>query len=36
MDTWTSAILWAYLWATHCAHEMGKPCKMAYAVDAGR
>jgi polysaccharide pyruvyl transferase WcaK-like protein len=34
MDTWTSAILWAYLWATHCAHEMGKPCA-AYAVDAG-
>jgi polysaccharide pyruvyl transferase WcaK-like protein len=34
MDTWTSAILWAYLWATHCAHEMEKPC-LAYAVDAG-
>ena len=34
MDTWTSAMLWAYLWATHCAHEMGKPC-VAYAVDAG-
>src|SRR5512140_1615769 len=34
MDTWPSAILWAYLWATHCAHDMGKPC-MAYAVDAG-
>src|SRR5512135_2869282 len=34
MDTWTSAILWAYLWATRCAHDMGKPC-MAYAVDAG-
>ncbi len=34
MDTWTSAMLWGYLWATHCAHEMGKPC-MAYAVDAG-
>jgi polysaccharide pyruvyl transferase WcaK-like protein len=34
MDTWTSAMLWAYLWTTHCAHEMNKPC-MAYAVDAG-
>jgi polysaccharide pyruvyl transferase WcaK-like protein len=34
MDTWTSAMLWAYLWTTHCADEMDKPC-MAYAVDAG-
>ena len=34
MDTWTSALLWAFLWATHCAHAMGKPC-LAYAVDAG-
>ncbi len=34
MDTWTSAILWAYLWTTHCAHEQGKHC-IAYAVDAG-
>jgi polysaccharide pyruvyl transferase WcaK-like protein len=34
MDTWTSAMLWAYLWATHCAHSMGVPC-LAYAVDAG-
>jgi polysaccharide pyruvyl transferase WcaK-like protein len=34
MDTWTSAILWAYLWTTRCAHAMGKPC-LAYAVDAG-
>ena len=34
MDTWTSAMLWAYLWTTRCAHEMDKPC-MAYAVDAG-
>jgi polysaccharide pyruvyl transferase WcaK-like protein len=34
MDTWTSAMLWAYLWTTRCAHDMGKPC-MAYAVDAG-
>jgi polysaccharide pyruvyl transferase WcaK-like protein len=35
MDTWASAMLWIYLWATHCAHEMGKPC-LAYAVDAGK
>jgi len=34
MDTWTSAMLWAYLWTTHCAHAMGKSC-VAYAVDAG-
>ncbi|MCL5257571.1 MAG: polysaccharide pyruvyl transferase family protein [Chloroflexi bacterium] len=34
MDTWTSALLWAYLWATRCAHGMGKPC-LAYAVDSG-
>jgi len=34
MDTWTSALLWAFLWATHCAHALGKPC-LAYAVDAG-
>jgi polysaccharide pyruvyl transferase WcaK-like protein len=34
MDTWTSAMLWAYLWTTHCAHEMQKPV-VAYAVDAG-
>jgi len=34
MDTWTSAMLWAYLWTTHCAHAMGKPI-VAYAVDAG-
>ena len=20
MDTWTSALLWAFLWTTHCAH----------------
>jgi polysaccharide pyruvyl transferase WcaK-like protein len=35
MDTWTSAILWAYLWATHWADEFDKPCA-AYAVDAGQ
>ena len=34
MDTWTSALLWAFLWATRCAHAMGKPC-ISYAVDAG-
>jgi polysaccharide pyruvyl transferase WcaK-like protein len=35
MDTWTSALLWAYLWATHWADEYDKPCA-AYAVDAGQ
>lgn len=34
MDTWTSALLWFFLWATRCAHTAGKPC-LAYAVDAG-
>jgi len=34
MDTWTSALLWAYLWTTRCADKRGKPC-LAYAVDAG-
>jgi polysaccharide pyruvyl transferase WcaK-like protein len=34
MDTWGSPLLWAFLWATRCAAEMGKPC-LAYAVDAG-
>jgi len=34
MDTWTSALLWAFLWTTKCAHDLGKPC-IAYAVDAG-
>jgi polysaccharide pyruvyl transferase WcaK-like protein len=34
MDTWSSAMLWVYLWATHCADDMGKPC-LAYATDAG-
>jgi polysaccharide pyruvyl transferase WcaK-like protein len=34
MDSSTAALLWAYLWATKCAHDMGKPCQ-AYAVDAG-
>src|SRR5579871_1906038 len=35
MDTWTSALLWAFLWVTHSAHVMRKPC-LAYAVDAGQ
>jgi polysaccharide pyruvyl transferase WcaK-like protein len=34
MDTWGSALLWAFLWATTCAANMGKP-SLAYAVDAG-
>jgi polysaccharide pyruvyl transferase WcaK-like protein len=34
MDTWGSPLLWSFLWATHCAAKMGKPC-LAYAVDAG-
>ncbi|MBI5459526.1 polysaccharide pyruvyl transferase family protein [Methanobacterium sp.] len=34
MDTWTSALLWAFLWATNSAHRHNKPC-LAYAVDAG-
>jgi len=34
MDTWTSAMLWAYLWTTRCANNIGRPT-MAYAVDAG-
>ena len=35
MDTWTSALLWYFLWATRCAAKEGKPC-LAYAVDAGQ
>jgi len=34
MDTWGSALLWCYLFATRSAHSMKKPC-IAYAVDAG-
>jgi polysaccharide pyruvyl transferase WcaK-like protein len=34
MDSWGSPLLWAFLWATACAAEMGVPC-LAYAVDAG-
>ena len=35
IETFTTALLDAYLWATRCAHELGKPC-IAYAVDAGQ
>ncbi len=35
MDTWATALLWAYLWTTRCADELGKP-SLAYAVDAGQ
>ena len=34
MDTWTSALLWAFLWTTKCANSFKIPC-IAYAVDAG-
>jgi polysaccharide pyruvyl transferase WcaK-like protein len=34
MDTWTSALLWAFLWSTKQAARYGKP-SMAYAVDSG-
>jgi polysaccharide pyruvyl transferase WcaK-like protein len=34
MDTWTSALLWAFLWVSKYAHKYGKP-SMAYAVDSG-
>lgn len=34
MDDSTSLLMWAYLWATHCSHTMGKLC-LAYSVDAG-
>jgi polysaccharide pyruvyl transferase WcaK-like protein len=34
MDTWGSALLWAFLWATHRARVRGLPT-LAYAVDAG-
>jgi polysaccharide pyruvyl transferase WcaK-like protein len=35
MDTWGSVLLWAFLWATYCAHQVRKPC-LAYAIDAGQ
>lgn len=34
MDTWTSALLWAFLYATRCASNFKKP-NLAYAVDVG-
>jgi polysaccharide pyruvyl transferase WcaK-like protein len=34
MDTWTSALLWAFLSASKYANSYGKP-SLAYAVDAG-
>lgn len=34
MDNWTSALLWAFLWATRCAYNFKKP-SLAYAVDVG-
>lgn len=35
MDTWGSALLWAFLWATSCARRRNIPC-LALAVDAGQ
>ncbi|HEY3421468.1 MAG TPA: polysaccharide pyruvyl transferase family protein [Methanomassiliicoccales archaeon] len=35
IETFTKALLDAYLWATHCAAEFGKPC-ISYAVDSGQ
>lgn len=34
MDGWSSYLLWAWLWVTHCAHKLGKLI-VAYAADAG-
>ena len=34
MDSWGSPLLWAFLWASACAAEMGK-ASLAYAVDVG-
>jgi polysaccharide pyruvyl transferase WcaK-like protein len=34
MDTWTNALLWAFLYTTRLAFKQKKPC-LAYAVDAG-
>ena len=34
MDTWTSALLWLFLWATWCADHFDMPI-VAYSVDAG-
>ncbi len=35
IETFTTALLDAYLWGTRCAAEFGKPC-VAYAVDSGQ
>ncbi len=35
IETFTTALLDAYLWATTCAADFGKPC-VAYAVDSGQ
>lgn len=34
MDSWTSALLWAFLWGTRCARNF-KKSSLAYAVDVG-
>lgn len=34
MDTWSSCLLWAWLWVTGCADRSGKTV-VAYAVDSG-
>ncbi|MDD3168269.1 MAG: polysaccharide pyruvyl transferase family protein [Eubacteriales bacterium] len=34
MDTWSSCLLWAWLWVTGCASRKGKTI-VAYAVDSG-
>lgn len=34
MDSWSSMLLWYFLWPTRLAHAYGKPC-VAYAVDVG-
>lgn len=34
MDTWSSCLLWAWLWVTGCANRSGKTV-VAYAVDSG-
>ena len=35
MDTWTSALLWAFLYVTRSAYNFKKP-SLAYAVDVGQ
>lgn len=34
MDSWTSALLWAFLYTTRCSYSSKTPC-VAYAVDVG-